>query len=205
MTPAPVDSTRVDPAPVDSDRAHSARVDSGATRIRPLRLGDVAAASALQVLAFPHDAWSAQSLRDELAAGTARWWVIAESSALETSALESAASEIDALGSSRPAGRSIVGLAGSSWAGDVVDVLSLAVHPAARRRGTGRALLGELLAQARSTGAARVLLEVAADNDGAIALYAASGFRPISRRRGYYAGPAGPATVDALVLELVLP
>lgn len=157
-------------------------------RIRPLRLGDVAAASALQGVAFPHDAWSAQSLRDELAAGAARWWVIAETSAPESTA-------------SVP---SVVGLAGSSWAGDVVDVLSLAVHPSARRRGTGRALLAELVAQARSTGAARVLLEVAADNEAARALYAAAGFRPISRRRGYYAGPAGPGTVDAFVLELVL-
>lgn len=167
-------------------------------RIRPLRLGDVAAASALQAVAFPHDVWSAQSLRDELAAGAARWWVIAESTASEIRAPERRALESTA---SAP---SIVGLAGSSWAGDVVDVLSLAVHPAARRRGTGRALLAELVAQARSTGAARVLLEVAADNDAARALYAAAGFRPISKRRGYYAGPAGPGTVDALVLELVL-
>lgn len=152
-------------------------------RIRPLRLSDLAAASALQQRAFPHDAWSLQSLRDELGAGAGRWWVVAESG---------------------PRQPSILGLAGSASEGEVVDVLSLAVDPAARRQGIGRTLLTELVAQARSTGAERVLLEVAVDNDAARALYDAAGFTAIARRRGYFAGPEGPATVDALVLQLTL-
>jgi ribosomal-protein-alanine N-acetyltransferase len=158
-----------------------------------MRLGDVPAANTLQQLAFPHDAWSETSLRDQLAAPADRWWVVAESTSLESTGLESTSLDSP-----------IVGLAGSSVAGEVVDVLSLAVHPAARRRGIGRSLLTELLAQARTTAAERVLLEVAVDNDAALALYEAAHFTAISRRPRYYDGPDGVATVDALVLELVL-
>ena len=41
-----------------------------------------------------------------------------------------------------------------------------------------------------------MLLEVAADNEPAVALYTAAGFGPLSRRRAYY-----PNGVDALVLS----
>jgi ribosomal-protein-alanine N-acetyltransferase len=77
------------------------------------------------------------------------------------------------------------------------EVLTLAVAPAARRQGQARALLAAAIAR---LGDAEVFLEVAADNDAAIALYQAAGFQPVGRRRGYYARPAG--AVDALMLKL---
>lgn len=70
---------------------------------------------------------------------------------------------------------------------DELEVLFVATDPASRRRGVGRALLGRALDEARGEGLARVLLEVAAGNAAARALYAAFGFRELGVRRGYYA------------------
>ncbi len=85
-------------------------------------------------------------------------------------------------------------LLGRILAGEA-EVLTLAVHPDARRRGIGRDLLARFLARAAAGGAARAFLEVAEDNPGALALYAAAGFAAVGRRRGY----AAPG-VDALVM-----
>lgn len=78
---------------------------------------------------------------------------------------------------------------------DEAEVLTLAVHPRARRQGIGRGLLGALLAETGRRGATRVFLEVAEGNAPARALYAVLGFAPVGRRRGYYA-----AGDDGLVL-----
>ena len=74
------------------------------------------------------------------------------------------------------------------------EVLTLAVDPAARRRGLGRALLNASFALAIQAGAGRMFLEVEAGNLGAIALYERAGFAYAGRRRSYYASGA-----DALV------
>jgi ribosomal-protein-alanine N-acetyltransferase len=79
------------------------------------------------------------------------------------------------------------------------EVLTLAVRPAARRRGIGRALLEAALALSAST-AATMFLEVAADNPGAVSLYAGAGFETVGRRAGYY-GRASGGSVDALVMR----
>ncbi|NEA34137.1 GNAT family N-acetyltransferase [Streptomyces sp. SID13031] len=68
---------------------------------------------------------------------------------------------------------------------DPVDLLRIAVSPAERRTGIG----GQLMTAALRHCAGRtVLLEVAAGNESAGALYSGFGFEEISRRRGYYAG-----------------
>jgi ribosomal-protein-alanine N-acetyltransferase len=54
--------------------------------------------------------------------------------------------------------------------------------------------------EAARRGARRIYLEVAEDNAAARALYAAEGFEPIGRRRGYYARREGPA-VDAITMR----
>lgn len=82
---------------------------------------------------------------------------------------------------------------------DEAEILTLAVVPAARRRGLGRRLVEAAAAWAESAGAASLFLEVAEDNVAARALYAATGFAEAGRRPGYYAR-AGAAAVDALVL-----
>lgn len=87
------------------------------------------------------------------------------------------------------------GLVLARVAADEGEILTLAVQPAARRRGFGRALLDAARRGAAERGAARLFLEVAADNGAARALYAAGGFAEIGRRRAYYQND-----VDALVL-----
>lgn len=87
---------------------------------------------------------------------------------------------------------------------DEAELLTLAVLPEGRRKGRGRALLRQFVALATAHGATRGFLEVAADNFGAQALYAAAGWSPIGRRKGYYATPQG-APVDAIVLGCGLP
>jgi ribosomal-protein-alanine N-acetyltransferase len=82
------------------------------------------------------------------------------------------------------------------------EVLTLAVRTAARRRGVASALLGAAIDLTRIT-AASMFLEVAEDNPGAIALYAAAGFEPVGRRAGYYARPGAPAA-DAIVMRRTL-
>ncbi len=86
---------------------------------------------------------------------------------------------------------------------DEAEVLTLAVRPAVRRQGLGRALLEAVAAELAARGVRTLRLEVAEDNAAARALYAASGFRTAGRRRGYYARPGGPA-VDAAVLVRAL-
>ena len=81
------------------------------------------------------------------------------------------------------------------------EVLTLAVRPASRRRGVGRALLEAAIALAGPT-ADTMFLEVAADNPGAAALYAGAGFETVGRRAGYYGRPGG--SVDALVMRRAL-
>ena len=77
------------------------------------------------------------------------------------------------------------------------ELLAVAIRGDARRRGHGRALMQAAIERARERGAERVLLEVRADNEAAISLYRALGFRLLDTRRRYYAGGT-----DALVMEL---
>ncbi len=81
---------------------------------------------------------------------------------------------------------------------DEAELLTLAVSPAARRRGLGRKLVARFLYQARLRGADRAFLEVSASNSAAIALYESAGFERAGQRRGYYRTPAGEH-LDALV------
>jgi ribosomal-protein-alanine N-acetyltransferase len=84
-----------------------------------------------------------------------------------------------------------------------MEVLTVGVSPASRRRGVARALVAAALGAARQAGAETVFLEVAVDNPAATALYAGLGFRRAGLRRGYYdRGKEGRA--DALVMRLDL-
>jgi ribosomal-protein-alanine N-acetyltransferase len=88
-------------------------------------------------------------------------------------------------------------------AADEVEVLTVGVAPAARRRGVAQALLAAALGVARQRQVAEAFLEVAVDNDDAIALYEGLGFRRAGKRLHYYdRGEAG--RMDALVMRLDL-
>ncbi len=91
------------------------------------------------------------------------------------------------------------GLVLARAAGGEAEILTLAVLPAARRTGLGRALMAAAAAEAARRGAGELFLEVAAGNVAARALYAAAGFATVGRRRRYYADGQ-----DALVLRVAL-
>jgi len=69
---------------------------------------------------------------------------------------------------------------------DQAEILTIATASLARRHGLGRGLIMETIKQLRPRGISELFLEVAEDNDGAIALYRMAGFQPIGRRPGYY-------------------
>src|SRR5262245_49601478 len=77
---------------------------------------------------------------------------------------------------------------------------NVAVRRDAQRRGIGRTLVRALLDVAIKSGVRAVLLEVAADNEAAQALYAAFGFETIGVRKGYYQ----PTNTDAYVMRVEL-
>lgn len=86
---------------------------------------------------------------------------------------------------------------------DEAELLSIGVAPELQRRGVGKQLVQALCRAAKRAEARRLYLEVAADNDGAIALYRSLGFAETGRRKGYYVRKSG-APVDALNLALTL-
>lgn len=79
------------------------------------------------------------------------------------------------------------------------EILTIAVDPAARRRGWGAALVEIAAGIAVETGSNAMFLEVAVDNAPAIALYGATGFAKVGLRKGYYPHPDGAK--DALVMR----
>lgn len=93
-------------------------------------------------------------------------------------------------------------LLGRALAGEA-EILTLAVHPNARRQGIARGLVLAFFDAARMRSADIAHLDVAADNAAAIALYHACGFAKTGLRRGYYAAVGG-AAVDAVLMACPL-
>lgn len=80
------------------------------------------------------------------------------------------------------------------------EIYTIAVDPAARRAGVGRALVAAAMNQAVREGAGEMFLEVSVENAPALALYAATGFERVGLRRGYYTeGHETP--VDAVIMR----
>ncbi len=143
--------------------------------IRAARPEDLPALVALEAAAFP-DPWSARMLSAE----------IEDPSSLVLVAEDGAAGPI-------------AGYAAFRRAADEAEFLSVAVAPAARRRGLGRRLVVAGLTRMREDGARTCYLEVRPANRPARALYRSLGFREVGRRRAYYRDGS-----DALVLALTL-
>ena len=140
--------------------------------IRPATADDVAAVTALEQEIFGVDAWSSGSVAEELT-GERRHAMVA--------LVE----------------EHVVGYAVTLSSGDVVDLQRIAVAPGHRRTRLAGALLDAVLAPCRAD---RVLLEVSADNTGALAFYATHGFEEIDRRPRYYRDGS-----DAVVLRATIP
>jgi ribosomal-protein-alanine N-acetyltransferase len=82
---------------------------------------------------------------------------------------------------------------------DEAEILTLAVASERRRRGLGALMVERAADWARQAGARALFLEVARDNDAALALYRAAGFAEVGVRRAYYSRSTG--AMDALVLR----
>jgi ribosomal-protein-alanine N-acetyltransferase len=96
-----------------------------------------------------------------------------------------------------------VGFVLGRMAGEECEILTLAVMPAARRRGAASALLEAALSHAAAAGAKAVFLEVAESNRTARRLYARGGFALVGRRKAYY-HRRGRTPLDALILRRAL-
>ncbi len=129
--------------------------------LRPARIADAAALARIAAASLP-EAWSPGGFRAALEAPTGVGLVA-----------------VDRAG--EPLGFAL----GSCVAGEL-EIATVAVEPSRRRRGLGRALVGELLARGRAGGARRASLEVRATNAAARALYAGLGFRTLGERARYY-------------------
>jgi [ribosomal protein S18]-alanine N-acetyltransferase len=141
-------------------------------RLDPIPRAELDALAALHAVCFPDDAWDSPALATILAMPGAGGRVALSDTG------------------------EILGLMIDQCVGEEAEVLTLGVAPAARRRGIAGALLRDLIARAGAAGALRIVLEVAADNAAAAALYQGLGFRRHGVRRAYYRRLRGPS-VDA--------
>jgi len=146
------------------------------TTLREMTWRDIPALTALEPVLFADDAWSERTWWAELAARPRRSYVVAEQSG------------------------AVVGYAGVDCGGEVADVMTMAVAPAAQGQGLGAVLMHWLITQARRAGAEHLMLEVRADNAVAQRLYSTTGFAKLSVRRKYYQ----PGDVDALIMRMHL-
>jgi len=85
---------------------------------------------------------------------------------------------------------------------DEAELLLLAVGPAQRRCGVGRAMLDAVADEARARGASHLHLEMR-DGNPALMLYEEAGFREVGRRPRYYRGRDG-RSFDAITLACPL-
>lgn len=136
---------------------------------RPAGPGDLLRLSALHAASFPYDPWDATALANLAALPGAVMLCLERGFILMRTAA------------------------------DETEVITIAVDPACRGLGIGRRLLLAGLKAARAQGACQAFLEVAVDNQAALALYRQAGFAEIGRRRGYYRRAPDEA-VDALVM-----
>lgn len=146
------------------------------TSLREMAWRDIPALAALELELFADDAWSEQTWWAELAGRPRRSYVVEER------------------------GDHVVGYAGVDLGGEVADVMTIAVAPAAQGQGLGAVLLDWLIGAARRAGAGHLMLEVRADNLAAQRLYSRAGFELLTVRHRYYQ----PGDVDAHIMRLQL-
>lgn len=153
--------------------------ERGVVRLRPMASRDLDRIIELEVTLFDASAWSYGAFAQELATH-GRWYIVAEHDVKDVAG-----------------GDTVVGYAGLWFDGDVAQIMTIGVDPAAQGLHIGAALLDALIDRARHLGAHAVLLEVAVTNDRAIELYTRRGFHTITTRKRYYQ----PGNIDAYVMQ----
>ncbi|MBU6214219.1 MAG: GNAT family N-acetyltransferase [Actinomycetales bacterium] len=83
-------------------------------------------------------------------------------------------------------GCAVLGYAGVQFIAPEAEVLTVAVHPQAQRRGIGRVLVAHLEQTAAARGCGLLHLEVEDANSAARGMYAALGYQEVGRRTNYY-------------------
>jgi ribosomal protein S18 acetylase RimI-like enzyme len=145
--------------------AHPVHADRKAANLvlRPARPADLDALAGLETAAFAGDRLTRRRLRSLIEAPSARLIVAERAGAAVAYVL-------------------VLLRRGSA----VARLYSIAVAAGEAGHGIGRRLIAAGEAAARAAGARAMRLEVRADNARAIALYDASGYRPIGERPNYY-------------------
>ena len=95
----------------------------------------------------------------------------------------------------------VMAYGGILWAPDEGQIINIATHPDARRRGMAAAILEHLIDAARLRGCEQLSLEARVSNTAAIALYERYGFVQMGVRRGFYKNPREDALVMCLPLD----
>jgi ribosomal-protein-alanine N-acetyltransferase len=147
--------------------------------IRPLRADKAEDCARLHAASFAHP-WSAEEI--------AR--LIGDTTTLPTAALDAGTGTLR-------------GFALARRAADEAEILTVAVEPAWRGRGVGRALMADAIRRAANEGAQTMFLEVDETNIAALALYHHLGFVKVGERPGYYRRSDGSRAL-ALVMRRVL-
>lgn len=149
--------------------------------LRTATLDDLDGIMAIETSTFVNDAWSRASMTHELTAPGGRY-LVATADGDDTT---------------------VIGYAGmlAPRGAPEADVQTIAVLAEHQGQGLGRAMLTQLLTEARQGGVREVFLEVRADNPGAQHLYETLGFERIAVRPRYYM----PDGVDAVVMRLRVP
>ncbi len=141
-------------------------------RIEPMLPGDLPAVVAIERAAFGDKNRHEGHFVEEMNRAWSRLWVVRDESSLVRGFL-------------------------LSWVvTDELQILDVAVDPAVRRRGLGRALLEHAFDDARLSEVRLVLLEVRASNEPALALYRGLGFEETRVRKAYY--PDGEDGIEML-------
>lgn len=144
--------------------------------LRRMRWWDIDPLLEMEHDLFGDESWTAVAFWSELAQAETRHYVVAEE------------------------GDELVGWAGlAAWSGEAF-VQTIAVRRDRQHAGLGRALLSDLLDEARRRGERQVLLEVRATDERTQRMYARAGFEPIGRRASYYQ----PSGADAVVMRAEL-
>lgn len=148
--------------------------------LRRATADDVAAIMVLERAIFIDDAWPEDAMRREVESAHTHYLV----------AVDDAAPDV-VLG--------YAGLLAGRGSGEG-DIQTIAVDAEHRGAGLGRVLMLALIDEARRRGAARLFLEVRADNPVARALYASLGFVEVGIRPRYYRHG-----IDAVLMRLDVP
>lgn len=88
---------------------------------------------------------------------------------------------------------------GTDWSNHVADLV-IAVSPAHRRKGLGKALARAMLIDAFERGFKKVTVMIAADNDGAISMFRELGFEGEALLRDHLCSPEDGTLRDVILL-----